>query len=647
MGALASMFGRKDPRTPVKNGFQRLKNILAVHCRGIIGTLVPLIVLPVLIKKGEHHRTVAGLWFWMAWFFLWQPVNIEVTGFIPLFLLPMTGAMNTLTTTKCYFSDNVALLILGSMMHLLINSTGVDRRVILWMLCSGDSCQFSGKRLVFKASAAAFFLSMFCNRLIVTSTIIQLLVPAFNNLQSSTSGYRATKADYDVMRHIVICAVQTASSIGSVAIVHASFATMAMRAIFYRYVLRTYSNILPANSHWNRYEFPDVFNYLQYTCFAFPTAFVMFIFNFLYYVFLMNFIVKPMSGNSMVYMRNMLHEHKKSPSMTVPLTLHQKEEKNVCLFRTNLMTKYSDIKTSYYHKTRIHICLGFALNFLFCTILLFLLTSLKKCYYDFSIRDATVAAIFVTLLHIFPRTFLFTNYVTARVKSHIGPVLKPDSPFMQWNYFDKNTNYGYIILIGYRVIILSFFFITESIAGGGVALNTAIRVSKLNEKIPQYGEDIANLPWVYSILVVCIIATVLPNIMSSVAACCVLLPCVLHMAPELRAALRQDEVAPAPATPPGPWSYSYYLGALAVSMGSSFGFALPFLYTPAYFCHHTGKVPINKMIKYTIGSVFICIIVLWFTVHFFAPVIWYDKGVGIKTYLVSTTTTTTEAPPQD
>lgn len=35
-------------------------------------------------------------------------------------------------------------------------------------------------------------------------------------------------------------------------------------------------------------EYPDLFNYLQYTCFAFPVAFAMFIFNFLYHMLLIN-----------------------------------------------------------------------------------------------------------------------------------------------------------------------------------------------------------------------------------------------------------------------------------------------------------------------------------------------------------------------
>lgn len=46
-----------------------------------------------------------------------------------------------------------------------------------------------------------------------------------------------------------------------------------------------------------------------------------------------------------------------------------------------------------------------------------------------------------------------------------------------------------------------------------------------------------------------------------------------------------------------PWPNKVYIGALGVGVASSFGFCFPFMYTPAYFCHHTGKVPIKKMVR--------------------------------------------------
>ncbi|CAH2106489.1 unnamed protein product [Euphydryas editha] len=563
---------KKDPRTPVKGIVPRLKNIGLLHFRGIFGCLIPLVLVCWQPEKGRHDITVRCLWIWMFWFFLLQPVNIPVTGFIPMFLLPMAGVMSTVDTCKCYFNDNIGLHILAGMLHLLINGCGLDRRIILWLLCSGDACQFSGKRIIFKASTAAFFLSMFSNRLIITSTITQFLTPAYMNLQTSTSKNRQAEADYDIMRYIVLNAVQTASAIGSTAILHAALTVITMRAIW--------STHPDHNS-----EYPDIFNYLQYTCFAFPVAFFMFIFNFIYHMLLINWVVKkPMSGSSMTQMRNLLLTHKNA---LPPTNFHEK----VCTF--------------------------------------FYLAFLALCFFRWSdwlnmgwssfrtvipevpfIKDATVAAIFVVALHVLPRSITFWKYMTARNKSELG-VLKPESAIMWWRYVDKNTIYGYIILIG-----------------GGIALNSAIRISTLNELVTSsYGKGITSMSWNASIFVVCLISVLLANIMSGVAACCIFLPFVLNMA--LEAA---GEV----------WPKRVYLGALAVGIGTSIGFASPFLYTPAYFCHYTGKVPIKKMIKYSIGSAIICCIILWLALCFWGPFIWDPKDAGITSYTLAATQEATE-----
>ncbi|XP_045772304.1 protein I'm not dead yet-like [Maniola jurtina] len=587
MGALGSIFKKKDPRTPIKGPLPRIKNIFTVHFRGLIGVIVPIALLSWQPSKGQNDITVMCLWFWMAWFFLLQPVNVPVVGLIPLFLLPMAGVMSTVDTCTSYFDDNVALFILAGMIHLLLNSCGADRRIILWLLCSGDSCQFSGKRMVLKASAAAFFMSIISNRLIVTSTIIQYLTPAYMNLQSSTAKYRSTEPDYDVMRHIVLCAVQTASSIGSVAVLHASFATLAMRAIWSRH---------PPKGE----EFPDIFNYLQYTCFAFPLAFLMFIFNFIYHMLLINYVLgKPMSGNSMAQMRNMLLEQEKTAKPS--LSTYQKW----CIFfyfgyLAMCMFRWSD-----------WLNMGWS--------------GFKKVVPEVPlIKDATVAAIFVVGLHVLPKSFLFMNYLTARTKSDIGEVLKPDSPVMWWRYVDKNTNYGYIFLIG-----------------GGIALNTAFRVSKANEIITKHAKSLTGMDWNAAVFVISVIATLLPNVMTGVAAVCTFLPFVLHMATPTTT-LRDD-------TEVNPWTNNNYLAALAVGIGSSLGFAAPFLYTPAYFCHYTGKVPKKQMIKYAIGSAIICFIILGAGICIMGPIVWVSKSVGVKSYAVITaaeTTAATESTPE-
>ncbi|CAG9584430.1 unnamed protein product [Danaus chrysippus] len=170
--------------------------------------------------------------------------------------------------------------------------------------------------------------------------------------------------------------------------------------------------------------------------------------------------------------------------------------------------------------------------------------------------------------------------------------------------------------------------------GGAVALNTAIKVTGLTKAVTtDYGTFITNKSWNSSIFIVCLISVLLANIMTGIAACCTFLPFVLNMAGE--------GVSEA-------WQKRLYLGTLGVGIGTSFGFVSPFYFTPAYFCHHTGKVPQKKMVKYGIGSAIICMIILWLALCFYAPIIFDPDYKGIPVYQIGTAgtaETTTAAPP--
>ncbi|CAG5031629.1 unnamed protein product [Parnassius apollo] len=215
------------------------------------------------------------------------------------------------------------------------------------------------------------------------------------------------------------------------------------------------------------------------------------------------------------------------------------------------------------------------------------------------IKDATVAAIFVFGLHVLPRTFGFLKYFNAKRKSDLPP-LKPESAILWWKFVNKNIVYAYFLVIG-----------------SGVALNVAIRETKLAQVLAAgVGKNLTKYDWNVSILLVVIIAIILANIMPGVAACCVFLPFVINMAAEPDA--------------PVPWPKHVYLGALGVGLSSSMTFLFPFLYTPAYFCHYTGKVPMKKMVKYSILSAIICMIIIWLAVCFWAPVVWDPSGEGFS-----------------
>ncbi|XP_050671016.1 protein I'm not dead yet-like isoform X2 [Leptidea sinapis] len=539
MGIIKS-FLRKDPGTPIKGWVPRIKNLLIHHFRGIFGTLILIILIILFLTSeslfGKAMHPVTFMCLWMVVFWLLQPISVPATGFIPIFFLPATGILSSTQVCKCYFNENIAIFILSGMVLLLLNLSGMDKRIVLKLLCCGDVNKFTGISMVGKSAIAAFFLSMFCNRLLLTSVIVQYITPAYQNLQSYTSRYRATEPNYDEMRYIVLSCVQTSAAIGGTAILHSSYATLAMRAIF--------ESINGSGS-----PYPDVFSFTQYFIFAFPLAFGIFILNTGYHMVLINRVTKKnMSISSKTEMMNSMLKYKstipKSATCHELLTIFSIFLYTLAMFGVSSQSTFLNIRSPQLPR----------------------------------LREATVAALFVLLLHVVPRSCGFPKLVKAKKRSELG-VLKPESAILWWKYVDRNS--------------------------AGVAIHTALFTKGLTimNSVPG-GLSPCSL-----LLIVGIIAVILANIMSGVAACCCLLPIILNL------------IVSSLVTP------NIYRMALAVGIGSSFGFMFPFLYTPAYYVHYEGKVPIHKMVIYSIGSLIICILLLWLAVCYWAPILFSDTGV--------------------
>ncbi|XP_013143830.1 PREDICTED: protein I'm not dead yet-like [Papilio polytes] len=558
MGGFLS-WRRSTAQTPIVDVGDRFKNAGYNNFRGLIGFFPPVIILPWFFELGHHDKTVILMWVCMIWMFFWQPTSIQACGLIPLFVLPMCGVMGSVAVCHCYFNDITGLFLVGSMVHLLMNNAGVDRRIALWFLCSGNSSQFTANRLVYKASTAAFLLSAVCNKFIVTSNLIDIMTVVLTNLQ----GKSKSGTNFKNLKYVMNNAIQTASSIGSICITHASYATLFFRGIW-------------SVSGPRGMEFPDIFNYLQYCCYAIPTALVMFLCNVFYH---MSLIIRstgaPFSDNDMVEVKKLLLEHKKI--LPPKIGTH---EKLAVFFTTLLMLTFI---------------------FRWCVWLNMGWSTFRREAISPSIpgiKDATVAAIFFMALHLLPRTCGFMRFLSAKRKSQL--TMKPESAILFWRFVNKHTNYGYFFLLG-----------------SGVALNIAIRDTGLDTEISAgSGKLLTDYAWCLSLFIVVFIAIFLANMMPGVASCCIFLPFVINMS-----------VAP---DAPVPWPKRVYIGALGVGVASSMTFMSPFLYTPAYFCNTTGKVPKSVMAKYSFLSVIICGIIIWLSLCYWAPIVWDPTGEGIS-----------------
>ncbi|KAF9423999.1 hypothetical protein HW555_000708 [Spodoptera exigua] len=556
---LPNPFSRKPPpKTPVGGFGERITNAINNNFRGLIGVLVPLAALSWQISKDNNKVKVKLMWMLMTWFYLVQPVSIPAVGFIPIFLLPMSGVMSTVDTCKCYMTEYVLLFVIASMILVVLNNSGIDRRLCLWLVCSGDACQFSGKRLVFKCSIAAYFLSIFSSRLIVSSTLTQIVTNAVMKLETGKKD--ENNPNFSTMRYIINNAIQTSSGIGSIAFFHSSFVTVLFRGAF--------AEFAPKSK-----EYPDIFNYLQYSAFAFPLSFIMFLINVSYHMMLINWsLSRGMSAVKMEELRSILLNTKKEIPRKV--SLHERLSViSLILIIVAFFFRWNQWVDGWSEFRRD-----------------------KDSPEIPRVKDTTVAAIFLIVLHIIPKSYRFVEYLDADKKSELPP-LKAESAILWWKFVDSNVNYGYIFVFG-----------------ATHALVKAARLTGLDKEIAENsGTFITEKSWNVGILIVLIAATILANITTAVAACSIWIPYVLCCSVD--AAI--------------PWPSKVYIAALGVGVACSFGFCLPFRYTPAYFCHHTGKVPIKKMIKYSIVPVIICLICLYIALLLWAPYLFDPNDNGV------------------
>ncbi|CAB3253502.1 unnamed protein product [Arctia plantaginis] len=558
------------PKTPVPGFMYRIKNLLKCHYRGLLGWTLVILLFVLCFEKHDLPKKIEVMWTSMILLFIVRPINPPVVAFFPLFFLPMTGTIGSRETCVCYMNADIALYLLTSMVMLLLNNCGNDRRLALSIMSFGDADQHSMKKMVYKCSTSAYLLGMLSNRLVSSSMITEYFTTAMMSLEKKY-GTSEAEPDLEEIRFVVNSAIHTSSAIGSIAIVHAATPTLCFRAIFHESV--------PDKEA----EYEDLFNYLQYTVFAFPVSLIIFVLNLFYHMILID---RQAEGEMTSACTTLLQKALAARKAELPkqMTLHEK----LCISGLILWL--------FTHAYRWNYWLGGWTEYIMDE------KSTEETPLPY-VKDATVAAIFAVLLHSLPNGFSFVKYTVVSKRKDL-PKPKAESGILWWKYVDKNVNYGYFFLIGC-----------------GVAIMVSALTTGLCDIIGQNsGCMITDRSWNVGILIVILGASVVSNIVSSTAGCCIFLPFVLC------AALKG----------PDPWGQRAYLVALGVGIGSSFGYACPYLYTPAYFCHYVGKVPKAKMMSYSIISTIISVIVLWLALLYYAPMIWDPSDKG-HTFLGTTT----------
>jgi len=76
-------------------------------------------------------RASVGLLLWMSWWWIFEPVNLAVTGFLPLVVLAIFNFLPVAAILPSYSQDLIFLLIGANILSTVWTRWGLDRRIAL------------------------------------------------------------------------------------------------------------------------------------------------------------------------------------------------------------------------------------------------------------------------------------------------------------------------------------------------------------------------------------------------------------------------------------------------------------------------------------------------------------------------------------
>jgi sodium-dependent dicarboxylate transporter 2/3/5 len=143
-----------------------------VHTLGGPAVFLLMVVLPIESMTYEI-RCSLGLLAWMAWWWITEPVNLAVTGFLPLVTVSLFDFAPVGRILPAYAEDLIILLLAANVLTTVWTRWGLDRRVALVSLIGVGT---STTRQLVAWFAIAMVMSAFLPNTIVAATLIPIVV---------------------------------------------------------------------------------------------------------------------------------------------------------------------------------------------------------------------------------------------------------------------------------------------------------------------------------------------------------------------------------------------------------------------------------------------------------------------------------------
>ena len=137
------------------------------------GPLAFLLLLVIPAPLDYPIRGSLGLLIWMAWWWIFEPVNLAVTGFLPLVVLATFNFLPVARILPSYAEELIFLLLGANILSTVWTRWGLDRRIALVSLIGVGT---STRRQILVWFAIATLLSAFLPNTVVAAAMIPIVL---------------------------------------------------------------------------------------------------------------------------------------------------------------------------------------------------------------------------------------------------------------------------------------------------------------------------------------------------------------------------------------------------------------------------------------------------------------------------------------
>ena len=137
------------------------------------GPLVFLLLVLIPAPMAYPARAAIGLLLWMSWWWIFEPVNLAVTGFLPLVVLALFNFLPVAAVLPSYSQELIFLLLGANILSTVWTRWGLDRRIALVSLIGVGT---STRRQIVVWFAIATVLSAFLPNTVVAAAMIPVVL---------------------------------------------------------------------------------------------------------------------------------------------------------------------------------------------------------------------------------------------------------------------------------------------------------------------------------------------------------------------------------------------------------------------------------------------------------------------------------------